>query len=127
MKRPKIISLIFLLIIVIFIGFVIRLTGLLDFIPTLRVSAQSTDKQFTVMVYQQRLFPRPFFPRMGAIAKVYDKQGNLIFNEVIYNDDDWDDTVGEAYKQISFEADEIHIGPGAYIPTRNYIIKISSL
>ncbi len=111
----------------IFCFLLIKYMGLMDFIPQLRASAESPDGNFKVYVYQKRLFPRPIFPRMGATAKVYDKDGNLIFNEIIYHDDDWDDTVGEAYNKISFQGDEIHISPGVYAPKKSYVIKNSTL
>lgn len=105
----------------------IHFTGLLDFIPSLRVSAKSPDGELTVMVYQQRLSPRPFFPRMGAIAKVYDRNENLVYENIIYHDDDWDDTVGTAFNQIDFQEGEIHIRPGAYDKNKAYIIKKADL
>lgn len=89
------------------LGLLIYVTGLIDYIPQLRVSAQSPDGELIVSVYQQRLFPRPFFPRMGAFARVTDRNGNLLYEEVIYHDDDWDDTVGSAFNKIAFEANKI--------------------
>ncbi len=126
-RKLKLTILVFFVVIFCFTGFVVYYMGLHDFIPVLRTSAQSPNGEITVEVYQQRLFPRPFFPRMGAIAKVYNKQGNLVFDEVIYTDNDFDDTVGEAYKHISFVEDEIQISPGPYIRDRPFIIKISNL
>ena len=105
------------------IGTMIYITGAIDFIPKLRVLAQSPDGEFTVKVYQKRLSPRPFFARMGAVAKVYDKRGNLVYENLIFSDDDWDDSVGNSFNQISFDNGEIQISPGAWEKT--YVIKKS--
>ncbi len=110
-----------------FIGLIIYTLGLLDYIPRLRASAISPDGRLTVKVYKKRLSSRPFFPRMGASAEVYDSRGNLVYDNLIYHDDDWDDTVGQAFNQISFEGDEIHIGPGVYDPKKGWVIKRSDL
>lgn len=110
-----------------FIGLIIYAMGLHDYIPRLRASTVSPDGAFVVKVYEKRLFPRPLFPRMGATAEVYDSRGNLVYENLIYNDDDWDDTVGNSFNQISFVGDEIHIGPGAYDPNQIHIIKMSNL
>ena len=109
------------------VGLFVYVTGLHDYIPRLRASAKSPDGMLTVAVYQKRLMPRPFFPRMGATAKIYDRNGNLIYERIIFNDDDWDDTVGNAFKEISFVDDEIRIGPGFYAPEQIYVIKKSEL
>ncbi len=108
------------------VGAIIYIMGLYDYIPQLRASAVSPDGRFSVKVYQKRLMPRPFFPRMGATAEVYDRSGNLIYEKLIYNDDDWDDAVS-GFNEISFESNEIHIGPGAYNPDNIHKIKISDL
>jgi len=70
------------------VGLIVYMTGLLDYIPRLRASATSPDGELTVMVYRKRLMPRPVFPRMGAIAKVYDRSGNLVYENIIFHDDD---------------------------------------
>jgi hypothetical protein len=110
-----------------FVWAIIYGMGLHDYIPRLRASAVSPDAAFVVKVYEKRLMPRPLFPRMGATAEVYDSGGNLVYEKLIYNDDDWDDTVGTAFSQISFVGDEIHVGPGAYDPKQIHIIKMSDL
>jgi hypothetical protein len=79
------------------------------------------------MIYQKRLEPRTLFPRTGAIARVYDGRGNLLHENIIFHDDDWDDTVGDAFKRISFEGDEIRIGPGFYDVSQGYVIRKSDL
>lgn len=109
------------------VGLIVYATGLLDYIPRLRASAQSPDGELTVQVYQQRLAPGPVFARMGAVAKVYDRGGTLVYEEVIFHDDDWDDTVGSAYKRITFEGDEILIGPGFYDSRRAFVIRKADL
>jgi len=98
-----------------------------DFIPRLRASAKSPDGALTVKVYQVRLMPRPFFPRMGAVAKVYDRNEEIVYENIIFHDSDWDDTLGSAFNKISFEGDEIHIGPGFYDSSQVYVIKKSDL
>lgn len=117
----------FLFVLAGFTGLIIYAMGLLDYIPQLRASAVSPDGALTVKVYERRLSPRPLFARMGASAKVYDNRGNLVYDNLIYHDDDWDDTVGQAFNQISFEGDEIHIGPGVYDRNKDWIIKRSDL
>lgn len=109
------------------LSLLIYITGLIDYIPQLRASAQSPDGKLIVSVYQQRLFPRPFSERMGAFARITDRNGNLLYEEVIYHDDDWDDTVGNAFNKITFEANEIHISPGAYDSSKIFIINKSDL
>lgn len=108
-------------------GSLVYVTGAIDYVPRLRVMAQSPNGEFTVKVYQQRLSPRPFFPRMGAIAKVYDKNDNLIFEKTIQADDDWDDTLGDCLTQILFVEEEIRIGPGCYVRDKFVIIKLNEL
>lgn len=129
MKKRVIIATIIcvFIILVSFFGLISNAMGLHDYIPRLRASKTSPDGTLTVKVYEKRLSPRPLFPRMGAIAKVYDRSGNLVYENLIYSDDDWDDTVGSAFNRISFEDDEIHISPGAYDPNKHYIIKKSEL
>ena len=105
----------------------VYVTGALDYIPRLHASAKSPDGALTVMVYRKRLSPGPFFARLGAIAEVYDGDGKLVYKDTIYKDDDWDDTLGDAYKQISFTDDEIRIGPKAYRPDSSVVIRKSEL
>ncbi|MEQ1643317.1 MAG: hypothetical protein ABL959_07755 [Pyrinomonadaceae bacterium] len=109
------------------LGLLIYLTGLIDYIPQLRASAQSPDGELSVSVYQKRMTPRPFFARMGAYVQIIDQKGALVYKKEIYHDDDFDDTVGVAFKDIVFEGDEIRIGPGVYIPNKYFIIKRSEL
>lgn len=122
-KPQKLRPFIILLFLLTCVGVLIHVTGLYDYIPQLRASAKSPDGEFSVRVYQKRFSPRPFFPRMGVIAKIYDKNETLLYEKIIYEDDDWDDTVGFVYKEISFDGEEIHIGPGAYDPSRICVIK----
>src|SRR5262245_44439475 len=60
------------------------ITGVFDYIPRLRASAKSPDGALTVKVYQKRLMPRPFFPRMGAVARVYDRHGKIIYENIFF-------------------------------------------
>lgn len=110
-----------------FLGVLVYVTGLVDFIPQLRASAKSPDGELTVSVYQKRITPRPLFARMGAYVEVVDQKGALVFEKEIYHDDDFDDTVGGAFKEISFEGDEIRIGPGAYDQNKLFTIMRSEL
>jgi hypothetical protein len=109
------------------ISLFVYITGALDLIPRLHASANSPDGDLSIQVYRKRLALGPLFPRMGAIAKIYDKNGRLVYEETIYRDDDWDDTVGHSYSQISFMGDEIHIGPNPYRKDSPYILKKSEL
>ena len=115
------------IILVVCAGLFHYVTGVFDYIPHLRASAKSPDGALTVKVYQKRLMPRPFFPRMGAIAKVYDGDGNLVYEKLFFRDSDWDDTLGYAFKEISFEGEEIRISPGFYDPSQAYVIRKSEL
>jgi len=108
-------------------GLLIYITGAVDFIPRERVSAKSPDGKLRVVVYQQRLSLRPFFPRMRAVVRVYDSEERLVLEKTIFHDDDWDDTLGDAYRTIGFVDDEIHIGPEVYRRESNYIIRRSDL
>jgi hypothetical protein len=119
--------LIFALVIVVLVGAVHLITGVFDYIPRLRAQAISPDGTLTVKVYQKRLMPRPFFPRMGAVAKVYDRNGNLVYQNIFFRDSDFDDTLADAFKQISFQTDEIVIGPGFYDSRLVYIIQRSTM
>jgi hypothetical protein len=116
--------------IVLFLGGIaglVFLTGALDFIPRLRATAESPDGKYTVSVYQKRLVPRPFFPRMGAIARVYDRDQDLVYERTIFSDDDWDDTLGGAYTSIAFVDNEIQIGPGYFDRNKPVAIRLSEL
>jgi len=64
---------------------------------------------------------------MGAVAKVYDRNGEIIYENIFFRDSDWDDTLGSAFNKISFEGDEIRIGPGFYDSSKVYVIKKSEL
>jgi hypothetical protein len=119
--------LVIIFVIILGYGTTFYLMGILDFIPKIRVSAKSPTGEYSVYVYEQRLFPRPIFPRMGAYVKIFDAQGDLVFYKMIYHDDDFDDTVGFSYQEIQFGADEIRISPVAYRPNESYIIKFSTL
>jgi hypothetical protein len=127
LKAQKSRLLIVLLVLVSFVGLFHYVTGVFDYIPRLRASASSHDGELTVKVYQKRLMPRPFFPRMGAVAKVYDRHGEIVYENIFFRDSDWDDTLGGAFNKISFEGDEIHIGPGFYDSRYVYVIKKSDL
>jgi len=124
-KRRRL--LILSIVLVVGVGLFHYVTGVFDYIPRLRASAQSPDGILTVKVYQKRLTPRPFFPRMGAVAKVYDKAGHLVYENIIFRDSDFDDTLAEAFKQITFAGGEIRIGPGFYEPSQVYVIRRADL
>jgi hypothetical protein len=109
------------------VGAIHFVTGVFDYIPRLRAQATSPDGALTVRVYQKRLMPKPFFPRMGAVAKVYDRNGNLVYENIFFRDSDFDDTLASAFKQISFDDDEIVIGPGFYDARLVYIIQRSTM
>jgi hypothetical protein len=102
-------------------------TGVFDYVPRLRAQATSPDGALIVKVYQKRLMPRPFFPRMGAVAQVYNQSGNLVYQNTFFRDSDLDDTLANAFRQISFEGDEIVIGPGFYDARLVYVIQRSTL
>ena len=115
------------LILVCVVGFFVYITGALDYIPRLRASAQSPDGALTVRVYQKRLALRPFFPRMGAIAKVFDQNEKLVYEKTIFSDDDWGNTLGDAYTQIVFVGEEIRISPKPYDRAVPFTIKKADL
>lgn len=64
---------------------------------------------------------------MGAVAKVFDKDQKLVFEKVIYHDDDFDDTVGTSFNTVSFVGDEALIGPDPYIQGKNFVINLAEL
>jgi hypothetical protein len=127
LKSKKRRFLILSIILVALAGLFHYVTGVFDYIPRLRASAKSPDGVLTVKVYQKRLMPRPFFPRMGAVAKVYDGNGDVVYENIIFRDSDWEDTLGSTFNQISFEGEEIRIGPGFYDSTQVYVIRKSDL
>ncbi len=109
------------------IALIVYVTGALDYIPKVRATATSPDGELVVTIYERRIMPRPIFPRMGAYVRVEDREGKRLFQEWVYQDDDWDDTVGYSYNKINFDGDEIHIGPDPYNPRKKFVIRRSEL
>jgi hypothetical protein len=83
--------------------------GPFDSIPRLHASAQSPDGAFTVKVYRKRV-SHPPAPRIDVIAKVFDQQSNLIYEKKIYDEGSWSE-LDNLFRNITFENDEIRIGP----------------
>jgi hypothetical protein len=109
------------------LGLLIYITGAVDYIPKVRASAMSPDGHLVVTVYERRITPRPIFPSMGAYVRVTDRNGKRLFQDWVYEDDDWDDTVGYSYNEIKFDGDEIRIGPDPYNPNKVFTIRRSDL
>lgn len=124
-KSRKSRVLISVLVFVVLVGALQLGTGVFDFIPRLRAQATSPDGALTVKIYQKRLMPGPLFPRMGAVAKVFDSSGHLVHEDLFFRDSDFDNTLHDAFKQIVFEGEEIVIGPGFYDRSQRYIIRRS--
>jgi hypothetical protein len=97
--------------------------GPLDHIPRLHASAQSPDGTLTVKVYRQTVsFTRPEY---DVIAKVFDRRGNLVYERKIYQESMWSE-LDNLYRNITFEGDEIHIGP-KFSADEYFVIKRSEL
>src|SRR5712664_891634 len=82
--------------------------GPLDHVPRLHASAQSPDGAFMVKVYRRNISLSP--PEIDVVAKVFDQRGNLIYQKKIYQEGMWSE-LDNLFKSITFEGDEIRIGP----------------
>ena len=83
--------------------------GPIDSSPRLHASAQSPDGALRVEVYRERVSLPPS-PEIHVIAKVFDRQGKLIYEKKIYQEGMWSE-LANLFGNITFEGDEIHIGP----------------
>lgn len=104
--RPYLAALAVLL--VLYLG-ITYLFGPLDSIPRLHASARSPDGALTVRVYRKRVSLPPS-PEIDMIARVYDRQGTLIYEQKIYQEALWSE-LDDLFRNITFEDDEIRIGP----------------
>ena len=93
--------------------------GPLDSIPRLHASAQSPDGAFTVKVYRKRISLLPS-SEIDLVAKVYDRQGNLIFEKKIFQESMWNE-LDNLFRNIFFDGDKIRIGP-SFDPDWYYVI-----
>jgi hypothetical protein len=99
--------------------------GPLDSVPRLRASAKSPDGLITTRVYKQRLALYPIL-RVGILVRISDNQEVVLYERVIFEDSWWNEDIGEMYKYIAYEGDEIRIGP-KYSPKEYFVIKRSEL
>ena len=79
--------------------------GPLDSIPRLHATAESPDGTLKVEVYRKRVSLLPN-PQIDMIAKVYDRNGNLVYERVILREGMWSETEN-LYRRIIFAGDEI--------------------
>jgi len=84
--------------------------GPLDSLPRLHASAQSPDGALTVKVYRQRVSLPPS-SEIDLIARVYDRHGDLVFEEKIFQEGMWGE-LDTLFRNIRFDSDTISIGPG---------------
>lgn len=94
--------------------------GPLDSIPRLHASAQSPDGTLAVKVYRRRTSLPPS-SEIDLIAKVYDKQGNLIFEKTIFEEGMWRE-LDNLFRNIVFDNNRVRIGP-SFDPDWYYIIE----
>ena len=93
--------------------------GPLDSLPRLHASAQRPDGALTVRVYRQRVSLAPS-SQIDVIAKVYDRRGNLVFEQKIFQEGMWSE-LDTLCRNIIFVGDGIRIGPG-FDPDWHYVI-----
>ena len=112
-------------VIIVGVGIFTYVNGPIDHIPRLRVSATSPDQALTVSVYKKQL---AFFPqgRVGILVRVWETNGNLIYDRIIFEDDSWNWDIGDMYSKIAFENDEIRIGP-KFTPDDYFVIRKAEL
>jgi hypothetical protein len=104
--QPYLITLVVLLILYLGITYFF---GPLDPIPRLHAAAQSPDGALRVGVYRKRVSISPF-SQIDVIAKIFDEQNNLIYEKKIFQESMWSE-LDYLFKNITFESDEIRIGP----------------
>ena len=100
------------------------LFGPLDSLPRLHASAQSPDGELTVRVYRKRESLPPS-PKIVLIAKVYDGQGNLVFEKEIFQEGMWSE-LDSLFRNIIFDGAAIRIGP-SFDPAWHYVIERKDL
>ena len=95
------------------------LFGPVDPIPRFHAFAESPDGEITVKVYRKRV--SLLDPGVVVIAKVYDRRGGLLLEKEIFADGWWGDAERN-FRRVTFEGDEIRIGPrwspSAYVAIR---------
>ena len=99
--------------------------GPIDRIPRIWASATSPDGTFTVKVYKKRLALLPT-NRVGILVRIWNKQGQLVYDRIIFQDNWWYYDIGDMYKNIVFDRDEIRVGP-KFTPDDYFVIKKSEL
>lgn len=104
---------------------VVRTFGPLDSFSRLRASARSPDGKLTVKVSREMLQHYPSL-RVGVFVRVYDDEENLLYERKIFEDGWWDEDLGEMYKKIVFDDQEIRIGP-KFDPSDYFVIPKSEL
>jgi hypothetical protein len=98
--------------------------GPLDSLPRLHASAHSPDGALTVKVYRQRVSLPPT-SEIHLIAKVYDRQGNLVFEKKIFQEAMWSE-LDTLFRNVRFDGDTISIGPG-FDAAWSYVIEKKNL
>jgi hypothetical protein len=98
--------------------------GPLDSIPRLHASTQSPDGALRVEVYRKRTSLPPS-PEIDVIAKVYDRQSNLIYEKKIFQEAMWSE-LDNLFRNITFESEEIRIGP-KFSPDEYIVIRKADL
>ena len=85
--------------------------GPLDYHPRLHASAVSPDGALTVKVFRQRNPSYSFFVGAELYAKVYDRDGKLLYERLIGADGAWDE-LNYSYREIDFDGNCIRIRQG---------------
>ena len=124
LKRVSLSTVFLVLFVIAVVAGVTLVHGPLDPVPRLRASATNPDGSLTVKVYQKR---PDLFPPMGVavVVKVFNRQGETVYEKTVFEDGWWHD-VGEMYKKIYFDADEIRVGP-KQLWTDYFVIKRAEL
>ena len=91
--------------------------GPIDHIPRIRVSATSPDGALSVNVYKKRLS----ISRVGILVRISNQRKQLIYDRIIHVDGWWHWDFEGMYSKISFEGEEIRIGP-RYSPDEYFVI-----
>lgn len=98
--------------------------GPLDSLPRLHASAQSPDGTLTVKVYRQRVSLPPTSD-IHLIAKVYDRQSNLVSEKKIFQEAMWSE-LDMLFRNIRFDGETISISPG-FDAAGSYVIDKKNL
>jgi len=124
-KRTRTLLIISAVTVILGIGAFTCVIGPIDHVPRLYAFAKSPDGTLIVRVLKKRLSLWPNV-RMGILVRISNRQDEVLYERIIFEDSWWDYDIGEMYKQIVFDQDEIRIGP-KFTPDDYFVVKKSEL